>query len=343
MTPRKPRGGRDLLVKLVLAVASSTLVLVLLEAGSHLFGKFEVPLQPLRIGNIQIFGHHDPLLFWSLRPHAKAPDGTRWINSDGLRGPEIGPKQRGEYRVLSLGESTTFAAQMAYEQTYSAVLEEMLNEGPGDTPVRVLNAGVPGYTLFQGVQYLKHRSLQFEPDLVLLYFGYNDYLPVAFLSKRAGVDATQGGGLNDWDLFETRQTVPRRVVSFLTQHSNLFRGVLEFRRQDRTESLRKQPGRIRVPPEHRQRLLELARDFCQEQGIELVIVIPIYQSFGEHIHVLRSFGETHDVAVVDLPATLPPRFTEPRAAYFSDAIHPAPKGHRLIARAIHSVVSPHVR
>jgi lysophospholipase L1-like esterase len=337
------RAGRPggLSARLALALASSALVLVLLEAGSHLVGSFEGPLQPLRVGHIQMYGRHDPLLFWSLRPHARAPDGGRWINSDGLRGPEVGPKQAGEVRILSLGESTTFAAKMAYDQTYSAVLEQGLNDGSRETHVRVLNAGVPGYTLFQGVQFLLHRSLPFEPDLVLLYFGYNDFLPVAFLAERAG-DATGGkGGLNDWELFDRRQQLPRRFVSFLIQNSNLARGLLQLRRREPAD-LAVNPYRPRVPAEHRRKLLELARQFCEDHGIELVVVIPIYRSFPEHAALLRSFTQTSGVLAVDLPRDLPPRFERHRETYFSDDAHPTPEGHRLIAGAIHEVVSPRI-
>ena len=66
-------------------------------------------------------------------------------------------------------------------------LEQLLNQDERDRDVRVLNGGVPGYTLFQGVQYLLHRSEQFEPDMVLLYFGFNDYLGVSYTRTGSGV------------------------------------------------------------------------------------------------------------------------------------------------------------
>ena len=341
MTATAGRRSGGLSARLALALASSALVLVLLEVGSYLFGAFEGPLQPLRVGHIQMFGRHDPLLFWSLRLLAEAPDGQRWINSDGLRGPDVGRKQAGEVRILSLGESTTFAAKMTYDQTYSAVLERSLNDGSREARVRVLNAGVPGYTLFQGVQLLRHRALRLEPDLVLLYFGYNDFLPVAFLAERAGDAAGGARGLDDWELFDLRQRLPRRLLSSLIEHSNLVRGLLQLIVREPAD-LGTNPYRPRVPAEHRLRLLELARRFCDDHGIELVVVIPIYRSFSEHVALLKSFAQTAGVAVVDLPARLPPRFTRNRESYFSDAAHPTPEAHRLIAAAIHEVVSPRI-
>ncbi len=175
MTPRRRTA-----FKLILAALSVVLTLGVIEAASYLFGTFGGPDQPVQGSNIRIYGQHDPELFWSLRPLAESPDGERWINSDGLRGPEIGAKGEAEYRVLNLGESTTFAAQVRYEESYSALLEELLNREPRERRVRVLNGGVPGYSLLQGVQFLKLRGQRFKPDMVTLYFGFNDFLPIAF-------------------------------------------------------------------------------------------------------------------------------------------------------------------
>ena len=338
--PGRASRAKVLLVGLALAALSPALLLLLLEAVSYLFGSFESPLQPLRVGSIQVFGRHDPLLFWALRPHAMGPDGTRWINGAGLRGPEIGPKERGVYRILSLGESTTFAAAMAYENSYSALLEQMLNDRRSGALVRVINAGVPGYSLFQGVQFLRHRGLDFEPDLAMLYFGYNDFLPVAYLRERAGDADPRFGGLNDWELFEARRTPLSRLTSFLAEHSNFFRGVLRLRHRDRPEDLRTRAGSPRVPTEHRERLLAMALDFCREKHIELVVLIPIYAAFDGHVAILRAFAAANAVPSVDLPAILPERFSKPRADYFLDAVHPTAEGHRLIAQAIHEAVSP---
>jgi hypothetical protein len=61
---------------------------------------------------------------------------TTWVrvNSKGLRGPEIPyVKPTGTYRVLVLGDSFTFALQVAEEETFVARLAEQLNaSGSGD-------------------------------------------------------------------------------------------------------------------------------------------------------------------------------------------------------------------
>jgi len=133
-----------------------------------------------------------------------------------------------------------------------------------------------------------------------------------------------------------------RLASFLIEYSNLARGLFQLGSRDRS-GLKRNPHRTRVPAEHRERLLEMARSYCRERGIELVVVVPIYREFSGHAVLLRSFVREYGVSVVDLPAVLPSRFTGPRETYFSDDAHPTPAGHALIAGAIHEGVAPKIQ
>jgi lysophospholipase L1-like esterase len=325
-----------------LALGTTLLILILLEAGSHLFGVFHGPLQPLRVGNIQFYGRHDPLLFWSLTPGASTEDGRLWINEQGFRGPEVGDKGADEYRILSLGESTTFAAQMPYGDSYSAVLERKLTARDGSRGVRVLNAGVPGYSLFQGVLFLRERSAALQPDMVLLYFGYNDFLPVAYLARRIDDASQPPRGRNDWELFEHRQNRVQRLTSFLARYSNFYRGLSELGARRNPARLQLNQDRPRVPRDHRERLLSMAKKYADRNGIELVLIIPVYREFDRHVELLRSFAERESVPVVDLPRLLADRIADDRDVYFLDHVHPSPRGHRLIAETIFEVVGPRV-
>ena len=312
------------------------LVMLLLEAGSYLFGSFEGPNNPLRGGFVQVVGRHDPLLFWSLEPNATDPSGRIRINRHGLRGPEVEPKRTDELRILSLGESTTLAPRLAYRDSYSARLERLL-EQQATFPVRVLNAGVSGYTLFQGYQYLRHRGLELDPDIVVLYFGYNDFLPVSFLANRSGDASERVSGLTDRELFEKRRSLRERTHSLLTRHSNLFRALAYGRRpeQDRIPEAAIEEGHPRVPESDRRELLEQTIDLCRENAIDLMVVVPWYREFELHAPLLRELEEREHVVVVDLLEEFdrepPPK---PRADYFSDAVHPNAAGHELIASAI---------
>lgn len=301
-----------------------------------------MPAAPIRGGYTELVGRHDHLLFWSLQPHFEDETGRIRINSQGLRGPEIPARALDELRILSLGESTTFAGRLPYAATYSARIEHGLNNFVTAQRARVINAGVPGYSLFQGYQFLKHRGVELAPDYVLLYFGYNDFLPIAFLADRTGADQREEG-LNDWELFERRQTFVGRVSALLMLHSNLMRAVVtrKARRVMGPEArVQVDPDRPRVPEQHRLALLERTTNLCQSRNIGLVIVIPWYLGFEAHVPLLREFARQHRVPVVDLPAILSEeRLSQPRESYFVDTVHPNAQGHALIADAIQTVIA----
>ncbi len=308
--------------------AIATIVLVfLLEIGSRLLWPVDPP-KPLKIPGGAVWSDRilpDPLLFWRMRPHI-LENGQQLTNRLGLRGPEVPPKRHDEFRILSLGESTTFGRRLAYEDTYSSLIQEGLGSVGGQT-VRVINAGVPAYTLFQGVTYLEHRGLTLEPDAVLVYFGYNDFIP----ATRRGLDisARTQSGRTDRELLRHRKSYRFQTSSWMLDHSNLFRlgAVIAG------GAAKPDPSTRRVPAADRARLLADLRDLCASHGVQLVVVIPWYRSFAAHIPLLRRFAAANGVPVVDLPDALRD-IGESRDAYFVDKVHPNARGHRLIAGAI---------
>jgi len=310
-------------------VASSLFAVLALEGGSYLFGSFPVAPDPL----LAVEHEHrretrvyDPLLFWSLRPGLR----TKRVatNSLGLRGPEL-PAKGDEFRILSLGESTTFCGMLPYEKCYSGQLEQRLKR-VHDKPLRVINAGVPGYTIFQGYQYLVHRGIELEPDVVMIYFGFNDSLPVAFVATRDARAGEETLGLTDRELFALRRRPGERLGAWLAQHSNFARAIASLLHTPASRSEVRQSGtQVRVPPEDRWYILEQLTAFCRERGIQLVIIVPWYREFEAHAPLLRQFAAEHAVAMIDLPAHLAGT-GERRPEYFSDAVHPNAAGHALI-------------
>lgn len=105
-----------------------------------------------------------------LRPESgEAPE---TVNSDGLRGPELGPRVAGRLRILCMGESTTWGHKLANDETWPAQLQELLVARGQD--VEVLNGGVSGWGLEQVVRALQDGLLRrLRPDVVLVYAGWN--------------------------------------------------------------------------------------------------------------------------------------------------------------------------
>lgn len=75
-------------------------------------------------------------------------------------------------RILAIGDSFTYGMYVHNHETFPARLEERLRE-LGEN-VQVLNAGVPGYTISDSLDYLREKGLALEPDVVILGEYTND-------------------------------------------------------------------------------------------------------------------------------------------------------------------------
>ena len=107
-----------------------------------------------------------------LRPHPilgyePAPNNPRWgINSLGLHGAPIElAKREREFRVLVLGDSCVFGSDSV--MAYCQILEGLLQARAPGCEVRVLNAGVQGYSILTCSRAYRLKYRQFHPDVVI--------------------------------------------------------------------------------------------------------------------------------------------------------------------------------
>jgi lysophospholipase L1-like esterase len=113
------------------------------------------------------------------------------INSRGLRDYEYPlTKPPGTYRIMMLGDSTTFGWGVRLENTAAKILERKLNEAraAGYKRFEVINAGVGNYDTAQEVAYYETQGRAFHPDLVILVFFINDPEPVPIEKKAFLID-----------------------------------------------------------------------------------------------------------------------------------------------------------
>jgi lysophospholipase L1-like esterase len=97
------------------------------------------------------------------------------VNSKGFRGREFSNEKGETYRIVALGESTTFGCTLnADDKPWPEVLEEAIRARLKlSRPVEVINAGVPGYTLVHNLARLNSDILPLKPDMIISYHGYN--------------------------------------------------------------------------------------------------------------------------------------------------------------------------
>lgn len=114
----------------------------------------------------------DPVLFW------RSKSGVPPFSSQGFKTSiemEV-PKPPNVFRIMTYGDSNTEGGRGG---DWTLELYKLLNlRNSPDLTYEVINAGVAGYSSYQGVQRFFEEWEEYEPDLVLVSFGWND-LPEA--------------------------------------------------------------------------------------------------------------------------------------------------------------------
>ena len=107
----------------------------------------------------------DPVLFW--RPLPIAPYTTQRF-----MGPVVEvPKPPRVLRIMAYGDSNTDGPDQG---GWPAELQRLFDNGQGHRRVEVLNAGVSGYSSLQGLRRFRQEVGSYQPDVVLVSFGWND-------------------------------------------------------------------------------------------------------------------------------------------------------------------------
>jgi len=113
-------------------------------------------------------------------------DGALRTNGRGMVGPTVSAtKAADEFRIVVLGDSYTVGGQVPYEQTFPAVLEQRLHDA-GYGRVRVIDAGVGGYTTFNEANLLRENLDWLRPDLVVIATFLGNDISENVLATAAG-------------------------------------------------------------------------------------------------------------------------------------------------------------
>ncbi len=169
--------------KIVLTVATVSLVpLGLIELACRVLTDLRVLSYHRPIQTVWRSGHDDwrlatitgdenrepdPVLLW--RPSDRKP-----YNAQRFKGPLVElPKPADVIRVMCYGDSLTDGPPRG---GWPAWLQVLLNQQPAMLGRRfeVINAGVAGYSSHQGLQRFLQEVDRYQPDLLLVSFGWND-------------------------------------------------------------------------------------------------------------------------------------------------------------------------
>ena len=279
--------------------------------------------------------------FWQFRPgitvKSRMYEGLEYtINSDGRRGPPT-PGESDCYRILTLGNSCTFGWGVGDKNTYPRKLEALLNEQTTGKCVEVINAGIPGYSSFQGRRYFEEDLIRLAPDVVLIMFAWNDHRH----ARGNRPDSEQRGG--------------HPVIVFLQNHLSQLR-IYQFMRKTLLPIVEDQEsvplsylsGIRRVSREeffdNLKQIIKTARD----HAIEPILLVPPIASSDNYFGGARTdLGIIHQIYQKEIVRVsqynsvplidLQPPF-DLRADLFddahADAMHFNERGHQLTAQVV---------
>ena len=201
-----PKGSELGVVRLVLrrclfAGLAAVLVLSLGEAGAWVWerqnpiGLRNIPIPaPSRLADETLsrafldrltverasLGHGTPMVEDEQRGWAMAPSSVVWkgevpcrINSMGMRGPEIAPRKEGEFRLMSLGDSTVFGHGVLEDDVFTVVAARELAKRSGAEVSWAIGA-VPGHDSGQALVTLQTYGRVVQPTWVLLGTLWSD-------------------------------------------------------------------------------------------------------------------------------------------------------------------------
>lgn len=130
--------------------------------------------------------------FWPTIP-GSLKDNPVWevsLNSLGFRDVEFTrEKAPAAFRIVCLGDSWTFGANVDQQDAYPQRLGALLKQEFPRANFEVLNLGVFAYTSHQGLALLTREITRLEPDIVLIGFAMNDSSVAGYRDKDMSTEA----------------------------------------------------------------------------------------------------------------------------------------------------------
>lgn len=257
----------------------------------------------------------DQILFWKLNPSRKN------INSLGCRDKEFTVKKdKGIFRIISIGDSVTFGPGVDSEDTYPKRLEKILNTKFPLRKFEVINAGVLGYSSYQGLNYLKRDIIKYQPDLITVHFGLNDgVFSVYFEDEEQKMPV-------GWIITSQNFLIKSKLYQLLC--AIIFGFKYELFRENSPLFGR---GKNRVSPQNYHRNLEQIKNFVSKHNVKIVFITPmLYKS--SRIYCVKGYCLPELGIKIDLIS----RFNKEQnpGELFVDGCHFTKKGHQIAAEEI---------
>jgi len=266
------------------------------------------------------------------------------LNSIGIRDEEIPlAKEPGEFRLICLGNSCTFgtATRLQQDETYAQIAERLLQDSFPATKIQVVNAGIPGYSSFQGYHFYKEVMQNYSADVVTISLGWNDHW---------------------YDYFSEREQYHLRRFDRILNRSVVFSLIYDL--------VNPEPGYFELAnmtlweykpmvlkgdlPEFRNNIESLADLIRDNQSRVVLFTLPSesrfahdgsgwfaepnqYQGFTMHPQyneTIRAIARDKNISLFDLDLIMEGHKTDNPQDLFADFAHLNQRGHQIIAQEL---------
>ena len=313
----RPRSSRVRFLTARLGVAALAVVAMLgvLEATLRLSG-FEFHLYPEDLE----FGQPDPVLLEkAFRPD---PD-LFWVTPGYFE--ELEELVLSEPPLLLLGDSCT---QLGH---YDEALARWAEEHRGEAP-RYGNLAVAGWSSYQGRRQVERDLPGLSPEVVTVYFGWNDHwIGFGFEDEEAARWQRFGGSV--WGDFRLVQVVLKARVALGERPQRV--PLDDFRENlrvivERTRELGAVPVLLTAPDDHRRG--EEPEYLATRWLASLEDLVPLHERYVEAV---REVARSTSAPLCDLAAAVDDlRPAERGPLFLEDGIHFTPAGDRFLAERI---------
>ncbi len=226
---------------------------LLLELGLRLAG-FQYSQMPLELRDFREGVTKGVINDSERRPFRLKKDKHQlWVPEVPFAAGKAKQKPADTLRIVTLGDSCTMRRPSA-DENYPGILERILEDALGGG-VEVLNAGVGAHSSYQGLRRFEHTVLPYLPDIVTIYYGWNDH----WLSPIADKDVVirSDAVLAVWNMAERS-----RVFQALNKAVAKARGIGE----------KKVELGLRVPPPDYRANLRAMVDLATAHGAKSILI-----------------------------------------------------------------------
>jgi lysophospholipase L1-like esterase len=235
------------------------------------------------------------------------------LNSQGFRDEEFpAGKSPGALRIVCLGDSWTFGANVGQDQTYPQRLKALLRQEYPKTNLEIFNLGVLGYSSYQGLELLRRTAITMEPDVVIIGYAWND--------------ASQAG-FHDSDMPAFKTTRTEKLERWLSAHSESYKllryllSVMTYRPTSLSDKLKKETANaqsagepadyaklepwIRVPLKEYENNISEMIELARNRGAAVILLYNVSDELPQYRRyriALDKISRTKNVPLVDSSA-----------------------------------------